>query len=95
MNSVVWSVGGRLNSITFATPTLPHYPLQIGIVSQEPLLFSCSILDNIKYGRPDATMEEVEQAARAANAFDFISNLPEGFNTLVGERGMQVWTGWR
>lgn len=63
---------------------------QIGIVSQEPLLFASSILDNIRFGKPSATMEEVEAAAKAANAYDFITGLPDGFNTLVGERGMQL-----
>jgi ABC-type bacteriocin/lantibiotic exporter with double-glycine peptidase domain len=56
---------------------------QIGLVSQEPLLFSGSILDNIKYGRPNATQQEVEAAARSANAHDFIAALPDGYNTQV------------
>eukprot|EP00879_Flechtneria_rotunda_P003779 GHRR01004019.1.p1 GENE.GHRR01004019.1~~GHRR01004019.1.p1 ORF type:complete len:1293 (+),score=472.26 GHRR01004019.1:779-4657(+) len=63
---------------------------QIGLVSQEPLLFSGSILDNIRYGRPHASLVEVEAVARAANAHDFICTLPEGYNTKVGERGMQL-----
>lgn len=63
---------------------------QIGLVSQEPLLFSGSILDNIRYGRPNATQAEVEEAARSANAHDFISALPDGYNTQVGERGVQL-----
>ncbi|GFH24318.1 ATP-binding cassette transporter [Haematococcus lacustris] len=62
----------------------------IGLVSQEPLLFSCSVGDNIRYGLPGASQEEVEAAARAANAHDFISALPEGYNTHVGERGVQL-----
>ena len=60
-----------------------HVCLQIGLVSQEPLLFAGSILDNIRYGRPDATQTEVEAAARSANAHDFISALPEGYDTKV------------
>lgn len=63
---------------------------QIGVVSQEPLLFSTSILDNIRYGRPEATEAEVEAAARMANAHEFISRFPEGYRTLVGERGIQL-----
>lgn len=63
---------------------------QIGVVSQEPILFATSIEENIRYGRPGASMEEVESAARAANAHDFVSAFPEGFSTLVGERGVRL-----
>jgi ABC-type multidrug transport system fused ATPase/permease subunit len=63
---------------------------QVGVVAQEPLLFSTSIADNIRYGRPDATDGEVEAAARLANAHQFISAFPEGYQTLVGERGIQL-----
>ncbi|MBZ4332032.1 ABC transporter transmembrane domain-containing protein [Corallococcus sp. AS-1-12] len=62
----------------------------VGMVAQEPLLFSCSIADNIRYGRPDATDAEVEAAARAANAHDFIQRFPDGYRTEVGERGVQL-----
>jgi ATP-binding cassette subfamily B protein len=64
--------------------------LQIGVVAQEPLLFSSSISDNIRYGKAGASPAEVEAAARAANAHDFIIRFPEGYNTLVGERGVQL-----
>ncbi|HVE84900.1 MAG TPA: ABC transporter transmembrane domain-containing protein [Myxococcales bacterium] len=63
---------------------------QIGVVAQEPLLFSTSITENIRYGRPGASDAEVEQAARAANAHGFISAFPEGYRTQVGERGVQL-----
>ncbi len=63
---------------------------QIGIVAQEPLLFSFRIADNIRYGRETATDAELEEAAKAANAHDFIQKFPEGYNTLVGERGVQL-----
>ncbi|ATB31078.1 ABC transporter permease [Melittangium boletus DSM 14713] len=63
---------------------------QVGTVAQEPMLFASSIADNIRYGRPAASDEEVEAAARAANAHDFISRFPEGYRTLVGERGVQL-----
>lgn len=63
---------------------------QIGIVSQEPVLFATSVADNIRYGRPTATEAEVEAAARAANAHDFIVKFPEGYGTLVGERGVRL-----
>ncbi|MCI0570196.1 MAG: ATP-binding cassette domain-containing protein [Myxococcaceae bacterium] len=68
---------------------------QVGTVAQEPLLFSDSIAENIRYGRPDATDAEVEAAARVANAHEFISRFPEGYATKVGERGVQLSGGQR
>ncbi|WP_141594318.1 ABC transporter ATP-binding protein [Myxococcus sp. AB056] len=62
----------------------------IGMVAQEPQLFSCSIADNIRYGRPGATDAQVEEAARAANAHAYIERFPEGYGTQVGERGVQL-----
>ncbi|XP_074693188.1 ATP-binding cassette sub-family B member 5 isoform X3 [Strix aluco] len=62
----------------------------IGIVSQEPVLFATTIAENIRYGREDISDAEIEQAAKEANAFDFISRLPDKFNTVVGERGAQL-----
>ncbi|XP_009077778.1 PREDICTED: multidrug resistance protein 1-like, partial [Acanthisitta chloris] len=62
----------------------------IGIVSQEPVLFATTIAENIRYGREDISDAEIEQAAKEANAFDFISGLPDKFNTMVGERGAQL-----
>jgi len=59
-------------------------------VAQEPLLFSTSIAQNIRYGRPEATDAEVEAAAKMANAHGFITGFPEGYQTLVGERGVQL-----
>lgn len=56
-------------------------------LTQEPVLFNCGIYDNISYGRPHATRDQVEAAARAANAHDFIMALPQGYDTVVGERG--------
>jgi len=63
---------------------------QVGVVAQEPILFATSIRDNIRYARPDATEAEVEAAAQAANAHDFIAAFPEGYGTLVGERGVRL-----
>jgi len=63
---------------------------QIGTVAQEPVLFSTEVAANIRYGRPEAPDEEVEAAARAANAHDFISELPDGYATEVGERGVRL-----
>ncbi|XP_035989695.1 ATP-dependent translocase ABCB1-like isoform X1 [Fundulus heteroclitus] len=62
----------------------------IGVVSQEPILFATTIAENIRYGRPDVTEEEIEKAAKEANAYDFIMNLPDKFETLVGDRGTQM-----
>ncbi|XP_060073738.1 ATP-dependent translocase ABCB1-like [Ylistrum balloti] len=62
----------------------------IGVVSQEPILFGYSITQNIRLGNPSATNQEIEDAAKAANAHDFIAALPEGYNTMVGERGAQL-----
>eukprot|EP00457_Paulinella_chromatophora_P001858 gb/GEZN01001860.1/.p1 GENE.gb/GEZN01001860.1/~~gb/GEZN01001860.1/.p1 ORF type:complete len:738 (-),score=113.89 gb/GEZN01001860.1/:565-2730(-) len=62
----------------------------IGLVDQEPVLFSGSIADNIRYGRPYATEQEVEEAAKAANCHTFITALPQGYHTPVGERGVAL-----
>ncbi len=69
---------------------LHWYRDQIGIVSQEPTLFSGSIAKNIAYGAPDATRKEIEAAAIASNAHDFISSFPKGYDTDVGEGGAQL-----
>lgn len=63
---------------------------QLALVSQEPALFATTVRENVRYGRPDATDEEVERACRAANAYRFISSLPDGFDTQVGEKGTQL-----
>ncbi|KAF9596368.1 hypothetical protein IFM89_009716 [Coptis chinensis] len=63
---------------------------QIGLVSQEPALFATTIKENMLLGRPDATEVEIEEAARVANAHFFIAKLPEGYDTQVGERGLQL-----
>ena len=60
------------------------------IVPQEPALFNTSIAENIRFGKPDATLEEVREAARLASIDQFVSNLPEGYDTLVGERGVKL-----
>jgi ABC transporter fused permease/ATP-binding protein len=63
---------------------------QIGTVAQEPILFATTVADNIRYGRPGASDADVEAAARAANAHPFVSRFPDGYRTLVGERGVQL-----
>jgi len=75
--------------------TLKSLRRQIGLVLQDPLLFSASIRENIAYGRPDATEEEVIVAAKAARAHDFIMSFPEGYDTIVGERGITLSGGQR
>ncbi|XP_048195905.1 ATP-dependent translocase ABCB1-like isoform X2 [Perognathus longimembris pacificus] len=62
----------------------------IGVVSQEPVLFATTIAENIRYGRENVTMDEIERAVKEANAYDFIMELPQKFDTLVGERGTQL-----
>jgi len=68
---------------------------QIGIVPQEPVLFSTAVRDNIAYGRPAATQEEILEAAHAAEADDFIRAMPQGYDTVIGERGVTLSGGQR
>jgi ATP-binding cassette subfamily B protein len=67
----------------------------IGIVTQDPFLFSAPVRDNIGFGRPDATDEEIEHAARLAQAHGFVAALPEGYDTVIGERGITLSGGQR
>ncbi|MDO4936010.1 MAG: ABC transporter ATP-binding protein [Phascolarctobacterium sp.] len=75
--------------------TLQSLREQVGIVPQETLLFNGSVYDNILYGRLDATKEEVETAAKAANAHDFIMELPNGYESMLGDRGVNISGGQR
>ncbi|NEN84814.1 ABC transporter ATP-binding protein [Paenibacillus elgii] len=70
--------------------TLESLRRQIGIVSQDVILLNGTIRDNIAYGKPDASPEEIEAAARAANAQEFIEAFPDGYDTLIGERGVKL-----
>ncbi|KAK4417676.1 ABC transporter B family member 19 [Sesamum alatum] len=79
-----------LDNVDIKTLQLRWLRNQIGLVNQEPALFATTILENILYGKPDASMAEVEAAASAANAHSFITLLPNGYNTQVGERGVQL-----
>ncbi|CAL9050617.1 unnamed protein product [Musa banksii] len=79
-----------LDNVDIKTLQLKWLREQIGLVNQEPALFATTILENILYGKPDATIGEVEAAASAANAHSFISQLPSAYNTQVGERGVQL-----
>jgi ATP-binding cassette subfamily B protein len=74
---------------------LDSYLDQVGVVLQESLLFQTSIRENIAYGRPGATAAEIEEAARVANCLEFVHRLPQGFDTVVGERGTTLSGGQR
>jgi len=76
-----------------STLTLPSLREHISVVSQEPFLFNGTIRENILYGRLDATNEELIAAAQAANCYEFIARLPEGFDSAVGERGVKLSVG--
>ena len=67
----------------------------IGIVSQDPFLFSATVRENIAFGAPDATDEDVDRAARLAQAHEFIERLPDGYDTVIGERGITLSGGQR
>ena len=75
--------------------TLESLRSQIGMVMQETFLFNMTIRENISYGKPDATQEQIEAAARAANAHDFIAELEHGYDTFTGERGVRLSGGQR
>ncbi len=79
-----------IDGIDIRDVTLKSLRRQIGIALQESFLFSATIHDNIAYGRPDATMDEVIQAAKIARAHDFIMSFPDGYDTWVGERGVTL-----
>ncbi|MEY9559722.1 ABC transporter ATP-binding protein [Sinorhizobium fredii] len=85
----------RIDGQDIAGVTQASLRQQIAIVQQEPVLFHRSLAENIAYGRPGATQHEVEEAARLASAHDFITALPKGYATLVGERGVKLSGGER
>lgn len=89
--------GGRvlIDGQDIALATQQSLRSQIAIVQQEPILFHRTLAENIAYGRPGAGLEAIEQAARLANAHDFILRLPKGYGTLVGERGVKLSGGER
>jgi len=74
---------------------LAEYRSQLGVVLQDPYLFHGTIAENIAYGNPDATREDIMRASKAANAHDFIVKLPEGYDTMTGERGQRLSAGER
>lgn len=83
---------GRINVLGHDTATASTDELRslIGVVFQEPGLFSGTIRENIAYGRPDATDEEIKHVAQRANAHDFINAFPDGYNAVIGERGLRL-----
>jgi ATP-binding cassette subfamily B protein len=75
--------------------TLASLRREIGVIAQDPFLFSATVRENIAFGRPDASNEEIEHAARLAQAHEFIAELPEGYETVIGERGITLSGGQR
>lgn len=90
------SVGSiMVDSAPLHAYSLTQYRHNIGIVPQEVILFGGTIQENIAYGKPHATLEEIRTAAQKANALEFIESFPEGFSTMVGERGVKLSGGQR
>jgi subfamily B ATP-binding cassette protein MsbA len=89
--------GGRLlvDGADVRSVKLASLRRSIGIVAQDPFLFSATVRDNIAFGRADATDEEVEHAARLAQAHEFVAELPDGYDTVIGERGITLSGGQR
>jgi len=85
----------RLDGVDIRALPVSEYRSNIGLVLQEPFLFFGTIAENIAYGKPDATREEIIAAARAAHAHEFILRLPQGYDSLVGERGQALSGGER
>jgi ATP-binding cassette subfamily B protein len=84
-----------LDGAPLASLALPELRTRIGLGPQDAVIFSASALENIRYGNPEATAEEVQAAARAAFAHDFLQALPEGYDTFLGERGVRLSGGQR
>ncbi|MGO4916327.1 ABC transporter transmembrane domain-containing protein [Pseudogemmobacter sp. W21_MBD1_M6] len=80
----------RLNGVDLRDMARAEFRKHIALVPQDPVIFAASARDNIRFGRPEASDTEVEEAAKAAAAHDFLSALPEGYNTYVGERGVML-----
>jgi ATP-binding cassette subfamily B protein len=85
----------RVDGVDIRTLDSGHYRRQIGMVMQDPYLFHGTVLENIRYGMPEASLDDVIAAARAANAHDFIIKLTHGYDTVVGERGLTLSGGER
>jgi ATP-binding cassette subfamily B protein len=85
----------RIDGVDLRSIPVAEYRRHIGLVLQEPFLFFGSVAENIAYGKPEATREEIVAAARAAHAHEFILRLPQGYDSLVGERGQGLSGGER
>ncbi|HEX8741674.1 MAG TPA: ABC transporter ATP-binding protein [Thermoleophilaceae bacterium] len=85
----------RIDGVDLREVDLESLRSEVGLVSDDPFLFSASIRENIAYARPEASDEEVEEAARRAGIHDFVAGLPDGYETRVGERGMTLSGGQR
>jgi ATP-binding cassette, subfamily B, bacterial len=85
----------RIDGIDLRTVDTGSFRRQVGMVLQDPYLFHGTIADNIRYGLPDAPIDQVVAAARTANAHDFVCRLPHGYDTMVGERGHTLSGGER
>jgi ATP-binding cassette subfamily B protein len=84
-----------LDGVDVRDVTLASLRREIGVIAQDPFLFSATVRENIAFGRPDATDEEVERAARLAQAHEFVEALPDGYDTVIGERGITLSGGQR
>jgi len=84
-----------IDGVDTRTVSLKSMREQIGVVLQDPFLFNGSVADNIAYGNPEASLEKVIAAAKAANAHEFITNLPDGYDSIVGERAVRLSGGER
>jgi ATP-binding cassette subfamily B protein len=85
----------RIDGVDVRQLEIGHYRRQVGMVLQDPYLFHGSVLENIRYGHPEAALDDVVAAARAANAHEFICKLEHGYDTVVGERGHTLSGGER
>ena len=85
----------RIDGVDIRALEIGHYRRQMGMVLQDPYLFHGTIVENIRYGHPEADLERVIEAGKAANAHDFICRLPHGYDTVVGERGQTLSGGER
>ena len=85
----------RIDGVDIRSLEIGHYRRQMGMVLQDPYLFHGTVVENIRYGHPEADLERVIEAGRAANAHDFICRLPHGYDTVVGERGQTLSGGER
>ena len=85
----------RIDGVDVRDVTFTSLRENIGLVPQDTMLFNATVRENILYGRLDATEEEILEAAKAANAYEFIEKLPNGFDTIVGERGNSLSGGQR